>query len=64
MFTKGQTSELGGVTSSNIPSPLYLFLKVLPPVYNERGEESSKSGLLVPDSSSLGQKRIPYITAI
>ena len=33
MFTKGQTSELGGVTSSNIPSPLYLFLKVLPPVY-------------------------------
>ena len=33
MFTKGQSSELARVTSSNISSPLYLFLKVLPPVY-------------------------------
>ena len=35
MFTKGQTSELAWVTSSNIPSPLYLFSKILPPVYDE-----------------------------
>ena len=34
MFTKGQTSELAWVTSSNIPSPLYLFSKILPLVYN------------------------------
>ena len=33
MFTKGQSGELAWVTSSNIPSPLYLFWKVLPPVY-------------------------------
>ena len=33
MFTKGQSSELAWVTSSNIPSPLYLISKVLPPVY-------------------------------
>ena len=33
MFIKGQTSELAWVTFSYIPSPLYLFLKVLPPVY-------------------------------
>ena len=33
MFIKGQTSELAWMTSFNIPSPLYLFLKVLPPVY-------------------------------
>ena len=33
MFTKGQSSELAWVTSSNIPSPLYLFSRVLPPVY-------------------------------
>ena len=33
MFTKGQSGELAWVTSSNIPSPLYLFSKVLPPVY-------------------------------
>ena len=30
MFTKGQSSELAWVTSSNIPSPLYLFFKILP----------------------------------
>ena len=30
MFTKGQTSELAWVTSSNIPSPLYLYSKILP----------------------------------
>ena len=33
MFTKGQSGELAWVTSFNIPSPLYLFSKVLPPVY-------------------------------
>ena len=33
LFIKGQTSELAWVTSSNILSPLYFFLKVLPPVY-------------------------------
>ena len=33
MFTKGQSGELAWVTSSNIPSPLYLFSKILPPVY-------------------------------
>ena len=33
MFTKGQTSELAWVTSSNIPTPLYLFSKILPLVY-------------------------------
>ena len=33
MFTKGQSGELALVTSSNIPSPLYLFSQILPPVY-------------------------------
>ena len=34
MFIKGQSGELALVTSSNIPSPLYLFSQILPPVYS------------------------------
>ena len=39
MFTKGQSGELALVTSSNIPSPLYLFSQILPPVYKESFED-------------------------
>ena len=35
MFTKGQSGELEWATSSNIPSPLDLFKKILPLVYLE-----------------------------